>query len=224
MAARPWGQSIPARGSRTRARTTVRVRGLVNRCGHVLVPSRPGPIRSAAVLALAAPAVMVGERGCAERGSPQRPQQLRGERRPVLRAQYSLTEDRAEPAGERQPHEHQAGCGYQDGYKRGGDDSERNGDTPATQEWYSTREDLAPALNEPQRKYVHMLCPHDRLYCNHFTYVFGSDCSGIGIQEVRLFIRGSAIVPTTSFFLSRAPKRCLPCIYGHRGSFIHRSA
>jgi len=36
--------------------------------------------------------------------------------------------------------------------------------------------------------------------------------------------RGSAIVPTISFVLSRAPKRCLPRIYGHRGSFIHRSA
>jgi hypothetical protein len=47
----------------------------------------------------AAPAVVVGERGRTKRGSPQRPQQLGSERRPVLRAQYSLTEDRTEPAG-----------------------------------------------------------------------------------------------------------------------------
>jgi hypothetical protein len=46
------------------------------------------------------------------------------------------------------------------------------------------------------QKYVQMFCPQDRPYCNHFTYVSGSECSGIGIQEVRLFIRGSAIVPT----------------------------
>ena len=109
-----------------------------------------GPLHLATVLAPAAPAVIVGERGCAERGPPQRPQQLWGERRPVLRAQYSLSEDRAEFTGERQPHEHQTGCRYQDRDQRGGDDSEGDGDTPATQEWYPTREYFAPALNEPQ--------------------------------------------------------------------------
>jgi hypothetical protein len=41
-------------------------------------------------------------------------------------------------------------------------------------------------------------------------YVFGSQCGGIRIQEVLLCIRGSAIVPTILFSLSRAPKRCLP--------------
>jgi hypothetical protein len=37
-------------------------------------------------------------------------------------------------------------------------------------------------------------------------YVFGLYCSGIEIYKVRLCIRGSAIVPTIPFFLSRAPK------------------
>src|SRR5215210_9261796 len=44
-------------------------------------------------------------------------------------------------------------------------------------------------------------------------YVFGSYCNGIGISkrsEVRLCIRGSATVPTISFILSRAPRRCPP--------------
>ena len=56
------------------------------------------------------------------------------------------------------------------------------------------------------RKYVRLFWCQDGPYRNHL-FVFGSCFSGIRIQEVRLCIRGSAIVPTILFSLSRAPKK-----------------
>ena len=57
-----------------------------------------------------------------------------------------------------------------------------------------------------------MFCPQDRPYCNHFTYVFGSYCSGIGIYEVRgpPLYSGLGDCPNYLILSFPSPKRCPP--------------